>query len=63
VGVVEEEGLVAAAPCKIDVLLVSVVCGAGDVVAVEGVCAAKGVTEGRDPEGDDLGGVSPVYEV
>jgi hypothetical protein len=57
VGVVEEEGLVVAAPCKTDVLLVSMVCGAGGVVAVEDVYAAKGVVEGQDPEGDDLDGV------
>jgi hypothetical protein len=43
VGVVEEEGLAAAAPYKIDVLLVSVVRGAGGVIAVEGVCAAEGI--------------------
>jgi hypothetical protein len=46
VGVVEEEGLAAAAPYKIDVLLVSVVRGAGGVIAVEGVHAAEGIAEG-----------------
>jgi hypothetical protein len=45
-GVVEEEGLAAATPYKTDVLVVSVVHGAGGVIAMEGVRAAKGVTEG-----------------
>jgi hypothetical protein len=57
VGVMEEEGLAAAAPCKIDILLISVVHGAGGVVTVEGVRATDGVVEGQDPEGDDLDGV------
>jgi hypothetical protein len=46
VGVVEEEGLATAAPCKTDILLVPVVRGAGGVVAVEGVRVAEGVVEG-----------------
>jgi hypothetical protein len=57
VGVVEEEGLAAAPPCKTDDLLVSMVRGAGGVIAMEGVHAVEGVTEGRGPEGDDLDGV------
>jgi hypothetical protein len=57
VAVVEEEGLAATTPCKTDVLLISVVCGVDGVIAMEGVHAAEGVTEGRDPEGDDLDGV------
>jgi hypothetical protein len=43
VGVVEEECLAIVGPSKIDVLLVSVVRGAGGVVAVEGVRAVEGV--------------------
>jgi hypothetical protein len=42
----EEEVLAAATPRKTDVLLISVVHGAGGVVAVEGLRATEGVTEG-----------------
>jgi hypothetical protein len=53
---VMEEGLAAAAPCKIDALLISVVRGAGGGIVVEGVHAVEGVIKGQDPEGDDLDG-------
>jgi hypothetical protein len=62
VGVVEED-LAIVAPYKADVLLISVVRGAGGVVVVEGVHVAEGVIEGRDLEGDDLMGSSPVYDM
>jgi hypothetical protein len=62
VGVVEEEGLAAVAPCKIDVLLVSVVRGAGGVIAVEGVLL-KVSPRGEIQKVMIWMGSSPVYEV